>query len=137
MMERGSYHPLSLTDAVTRSAAVLRIFEERGVPCIRIGLCASEALTSFESVCGGPNHPALGELVWNELYYCRLKQAVTENSLQGRRILLTVPEREISKVVGQRRCNLLRLETETGAHTVRVGGDKQTEGMRITPYEDP
>lgn len=133
MTQAGAYIPLTVEEAVERSAAALRIFMEHGVPCIRIGLCASEALTSPKQACAGPNHPALGELVWNAYYYQELKEAVLQGSFRGKRLLLTVGEGEISKVVGQRRCNLLRLQKETGAVIVKTVGRENFEGILLTP----
>ncbi len=122
MTAMGDYTPLTLADAVERSAAVLRVFLERGIPCIRLGLCASEALTSPETVMAGPNHPALGELVWSELWYEILKERIRETDLLGRETVLRAPAREISRIVGHRRCNLERLERETGTRVCRVIG---------------
>ena len=135
MTERGAYLPLDVEDACARSAAALRVFTENSVPCIRIGLCATESLTSPEEVMGGPNHPALGELVWNEYYYGQIKDAVTGAGLAGQNILLHVPKREISKVVGQRRCNLIRLEGETATRVCKTVGDSVRE-IYATPYQE-
>ncbi len=120
MTECGAYTPLTVEEAAERSARVLAVFEEHAVPCIRIGLCASEGLTSSETVMAGPNHPALGELVWNEYYYERIRRAVEATGGVGERITLCVPRGEVSKAVGQRRRNLLRLERETGTTVARV-----------------
>lgn len=120
MAANGAYTPLSLSEAVTRTADVLEIFEAAGIPCIRIGLCATEDLTSPEKVYGGPNHPALGELVMSECYYRRLYDAVQKNALQNKDVILHVPPRELSRAVGQHRANVLRLLEETGARIVRV-----------------
>lgn len=122
MTATGDYTPLTLADAVERSAAVLRVFLERGIPCIRLGLCASEALTSPETVMAGPNHPALGELVWSELWYEILKERIRESDLLGQNIILNVPARDVSRIVGHHRCNLERLERETDTRVCRVIG---------------
>jgi len=131
MVTEGDYVPLSLAEAVTRSAAALRVFLQNGVPCIRIGLCASEDLTSPETVMAGPNHPAIGELVWSEVYYDDLKKRITQSELCGKDVILQVPWREISRVVGQHRSNLQRLERETGARVKKVIGLKNEN--RILP----
>lgn len=133
MTETGDYTPLALADAVERSAAVLRVFLERGIPCIRLGLCSSEALTSPETVMAGPNHPALGELVWSELWYDTLKERIRDAGLLGHRIILNLPAREISRIVGHRRCNLERLERETGTRVCRVIG--QQNSNEILPMQ--
>ncbi|MBR7098704.1 MAG: radical SAM protein [Clostridia bacterium] len=116
MTESGAYQPLTLQDAVFRAASVLKIFLERGVACLRIGLCANEDLISAERAAAGANHPALGELVWNELYYQSLYTYLKKHGFLGREVELTVSQREISKTVGQNRRNLKRLERES--HTV-------------------
>lgn len=128
MMLRGDYRPLPLDEAVARSAGVLRILESHGVSCIRIGLCASEELTSPEEAVAGANHPALGELVRAECEYRNLIEAIPA-ALCGREVVLTVPRGRVSAVVGQRRSNLLRLERERGIRVLRV---IPTDGDRVT-----
>ena len=44
MFERGEYVPIDNESAVMRTKEVLKIFGAAGVPCIRVGLCASENL---------------------------------------------------------------------------------------------
>ena len=132
MTMNGEYAPLSLDEAVERTADVLEIFDEANVPCIRIGLCATEDLVSPEKVCGGPNHPALGELVMSECYYRRLREAVIKEGLFNQTVILTVPGREVSRAVGQHRTNLDRLLANTGARVVRVIADGEATQFKLT-----
>ena len=125
MTECGAYNPLVLQDAVFRAASVLRIFLERDVVCLRIGLCANEDLTSAECAAAGANHPALGELVWNELYYQNLYTYLKKHDFLGKEVELTVSQREISKTVGQNRCNLMRLERESDTVVRKITGVAQ------------
>ncbi len=115
-MREGSYRPLSLDEAVTRSANVLKIFRERNLTVLRIGLHASEQLS--EAV-AGPNHPALGELVLGELCYQTLRTVILEQHLSGR-MALQVPRGEASRTAGQHRRNLIRLREETDVDIVRI-----------------
>lgn len=132
MVADSSYTPLSVEDAVRRSAEVLRIFIKRNIPCIRIGLCAGEELADPDKVMAGPNHPALGELVWNEYYYRETVDALRNADLLGRDVVLYVPEREISKIVGQRRCNIERLLRETDTRVRKIVGKKTLYGIGPT-----
>ncbi len=114
MAERGEYEMLSLGDAVCRSKEVLKVFERRGVDCIRIGLCASDNLGDLTKVKGGANHAALGELVIGELYFdkiCALADEfeVSNGSLEGKSLEISVPRGELSQAVGQNRKNKIRL----------------------------
>ena len=121
MMQRGSYTPLTLREAVERSAEVLRVFEESGVRVIRIGLCASENLADPATALAGANHPALGELVRSELYYQKLRKLLSGAPAPVQTVY--IPARELSVAIGQHRQNLLRLQGEfgTGLRLVAAG----------------
>jgi histone acetyltransferase (RNA polymerase elongator complex component) len=112
MAGRGEYRMLELDDAIERSKEVLKIFEERGVECIRIGLCASDNLGDLTHVMGGANHPALGELVRGELYFermCRLADQSGARKMSDGTLIFTVPQGELSVAIGQKRKNIARL----------------------------
>ena len=134
MTERGEYTPLSLFEAVSRSANAYEILEEAGVSCIRIGLCATDELFSGEHVLAGPTHPALGELVMSEAYYRRIVRYLTEEDLLGTQVVLEVPKRELSRAVGPHRENVLRVYQGTGTRIVRIKGVVELDRMRAYRY---
>lgn len=109
MAEKGIYAPLSVREAVERSAVVFKMFCEAGIDVIRIGLCASENLTSDESYYAGPNHAALGELVENEYYYNKIYGMLLRSKISDERCIITVSHGSLSKVIGQKKINKLRL----------------------------
>ncbi len=121
MMQAGSYQPLTLDEAIRRSAAVLGVLEAGGVRVIRIGLCASDNLSDPETALAGANHPALGELVRSHLYYLNLRNMLAGESTPVQRI--DIPARELSMAIGQHRQNLLRLREEFGAQLQLVAAD--------------
>ncbi len=129
MMAEGRYQPLTLTEAVERSAAVLDVFVRRGVRCLRIGLCESENLRSSEVV-GGANHPALGELVGNALYCRRMTEALDTCGVptEGRDVVFAVPKGDISLAVGQNRKNKLKIMEKYSVKSVRFL--ENPEGIR-------
>ncbi len=147
MVKDGSYTPLTVEDAVKRSFAVLKVFSEHDVPCIRIGLCAGEELSSADLVMAGPNHAALGELIWNEFYYEKLLASLKQAGLLQREVVLYLPETQISKYVGQHRCNLDRLRRETDTRVRKIVGQKnlkapspalwQTDGFQHEEESQP
>ena len=63
MTRKGLYSPLSVEEAVARSAAALEIFDTHGVPCLKIGLHDGQGLHDPDTYFAGPHHPALGEMV--------------------------------------------------------------------------
>lgn len=120
MTEQGGYYPLTLDEAVARSAAVLDVFVCHGVPCLRIGLCESENLHSDRTYFAGPNHPSLGELVSGELYYNRICAALDKHPpVKGSTVTVSVPRGDISMAVGQRRRNKIRIEIKYSVKSVK------------------
>ena len=135
MTQKRLYQPLSVQDAAERSAEALRVFLDRHVEVIRIGLCATESLTSSEQVLAGPNHPALGELVWNEYYYQQIYKIIKQKGLFGKEVSLTVPTGQISKVIGQRRSNLQKIFEKTQTRIVKVSESRDIDGILILPRQ--
>ena len=113
MTSIGSYKPLDIEDAIERTASVLDIFDRAGIPVIRVGLCSGENLSSPESVVGGANHPALGELAMGELTYRRICEEADKSILstdpRGKTMTVYVPVGATSRAVGQKKRNILRL----------------------------
>ena len=113
MSAEGRYTPLSIDDAIERTAAVLDVFDRADVPVIRVGLCSGENLSSPESVIGGANHPALGELAMGELTYRRICEKADEIlsiiDSKGKTMTVYVPKGATSRAVGQKKRNILRL----------------------------
>ena len=118
MMQNDEYHPLTEEDAVQRSADVLEVFLRNNVDCIRIGLCDSENLHGTEYA-AGPNHPSMGELVEGEIYFRRICRALDLLEEVPEFCTIYVPVGEISKAVGQKRCNQLRIEYKYNVKKVK------------------
>ena len=107
----GEYTPLSLDDAISRSAKVLSLFIDAGVEVIRIGLQASEGLESKDSYVAGPNHPALGELIIGEYYYEKILNILSEAKVAfDGHITILVRPGSLSKAIGQNAKNKTRLK---------------------------
>ena len=135
MTQAGIYRPLTVEDAVRRSASVLQVFTSHNVELLRIGLCATESLTSPQKVLGGANHPALGELVWNEYYYQQIDKTLSERNWLGKEVILTVPQGKISKVVGQRRRNLEKLYELSQTKVKKVQEDRNATEISVSLWQ--
>ena len=125
MSEKGKYIPLDLDDAINRSAEVLEIFVDNGIDVIRIGLCASENLSSNEKYYAGPNHSALGEMVVGALYYNKVKDLLADNDISAGEVLrISVAKGCTSKMIGQNKRNKIRLIREYGLADLIVSEDE-------------
>lgn len=134
MAQEGSYTPLSDADAVQRSASVLDVFDRHNVTLLRVGLCASENLSSDEEVYGGANHPAIGELAMGELFFRRICESLGEEK-KPRRIILSVAPGAVSKAVGQKKSNIIRLREALGVRVEKVREDRELSGYGIKIQE--
>lgn len=122
MMKRGEYEALECDDAVLRTKEALKVFIENGIPCIRVGLCSGENLSSEDKVCGGANHSAIGELAMSAVYLDKICDVI--DRFDGDKLPDTVaiycPLHEISKVVGQKRANIKKITEKYGIKRVKV-----------------
>ncbi len=115
----GTYQPLTVEEAAVWCADMLEIFQRADIPVIRIGLNPTPELD--RTVLAGAYHPAMGELVWNEVWYRRLRRQL----LAQRDDTLYVPQRELSRAIGQRRRNVARLQREFPDRAVRIRAQRQ------------
>ncbi len=118
MAKSSTYKPLSVEDAVKRSAAVYKIFKNNNIEVLRIGLHSSEELSDNSKVYAGANHPSLGELVIGEYRYELLRDRLynLKNTLfdtnEDKILCIYCGESELSKFCGQKKINKIRLIKE-------------------------
>lgn len=106
MFYNKEYFPLTLDEAVERTRKIYSLLESNGVNVIRVGLQPSEDLRADGVVLGGPFHPAFRELVETEIYYKFFKNIVNNE----KKLDILANERDISKLVGIKKANRLRLK---------------------------
>ena len=131
MTERGKYTPLTTEDAVMRTASVLDVFDKADVPCIRVGLCASDNLSDESRVMGGANHPSVGEMAMSELYYRRICSQLDSMDICGGELTIYVAPGAVSKAVGQKKKNKLIICEKYGIKRVKVLEKNEIIGYNI------
>ncbi len=104
----GSYAEHRVEDAVRVCAKLIPLFEEAGIPILRLGLNPTEELSNGAAV-GGAYHPALGELVRSRILRNRAEELL--GGLEpGTAVTLGVNARELSQMIGQKRENITYLK---------------------------
>lgn len=119
LYREGLYTPPTLEQAVELCARLLAFFEERGIPVIRLGLHADQSLQ--QQLAAGPWHPAFRELCQGRLYLNKAEQLLKTALPQGGTAVLQVAPTELSKMIGQRKCNLLALKQKGWQVSVEPG----------------
>lgn len=109
----GEYVPPTLDETVELVKNIVLIFEKNDIKIIRIGLQSTSEICENGSVVAGPVHSAFGELVENSIYYDIFCSELTD----GCEYDVFVSPGEISKAVGNKKCNLLKLKKE---HNIKI-----------------
>lgn len=100
----GLYKPPTLAETVKLCGELLNLFRENNINVIRLGLHSIEK----DSYVAGPFHPSFGELCESETYLTAAKKALC--GFEKGRYILTVNDRAVSKMVGQKKSNIERLK---------------------------
>lgn len=125
LMESGEFVPQTLDETVDICSELLQVFESNSVRVIRLGLHAQDGVEA--DAVGGAYHPALRELCEGEIYYKRTV-AMLSGKPRGRYDIL-VSSSAVSKAVGQKKKNLLRLEQ--AGYICKVKACKALSGNEI------
>lgn len=107
LMKQGFYAPQTLEEAIPLCGELLQKFHEAGIPVIRLGLHSGGGVE--EGYVAGPWHPALRELAEGYLYFNKAKELLSDYPVGAYR--LWVAPSEISKMTGQKRKNIIELNS--------------------------
>lgn len=129
-LRNGSYRPYPLEKAVALCAGMLEFFVGRGIDVIRVGLHASRDVE--QEMVGGIYHPAFRELCESRIYLGRALRLSFHGSKDE--VTLQVKSSELSKMIGQRRQNIICLEREW-KQKVKVAGEPSLAAYEIKVLE--
>ena len=118
MWKAGTYKEHTVSDAVRVCAKITRLFDEAGIPSIRMGLNPTEDLSGGDAV-GGAYHPALGELVRSRMMLDKAVQLL-DGIEPDKRVVLGVNKSDVSKMIGQHRCNAEALKSQFKLKSIKI-----------------
>ena len=118
MWKAGLYPEHTVQEAVETCAEILPMFEEAGIPAIRLGLNPTEELTGGAAA-GGAYHPAFGELVKSRIFLERAR-ALLKSGVHGENVILKVNKADVSAMTGQKRANITALCQEFSLKSLKV-----------------
>lgn len=118
MWHAGTYKEHTVEDAVRVCAKIVPLFNAAGIPIIRMGLNPTEDLSGGDAL-GGAYHPALGELVLSRIMLEKARTLLV-GTKPGSRVVLGVNRSDVSKMVGQHRCNVKALTSEFSLSELKI-----------------
>ena len=125
----GRYKEHTVEDAVRVCARILPVFEQAGIPVIRMGLNPTEDLSGGDAV-GGAYHPALGELVKSRIMRDRAEK-ILSGAKRGEQAVLRVNPRLMSQLVGQHGANRAYLIERFGLSGLRIVRDPDVSALEL------
>ena len=114
MCKKGEYIPLSLNQAVERSKEIVKLFNDKKIEVIRIGLQNTEEITDpnikGSQVVAGPYHPAFRQLVESSMWYDSILEKIKKISTKVIKIKILANPININNIIGHKKENILKLK---------------------------
>ena len=122
LYKSGKYQPETVDSAAELCAKLLLMFNEADITVIRTGLHSGGGVEG--EYLAGAYHPAFKELCEGKIYINKAIEYIKENKISQGKIIIYVARDAISKMTGQKRCNILKLK-EMG-YDAKITADSKT-----------
>ena len=110
----GTYEPLPLVQAVEVCKELVRMFADKNIEIIRIGLQSTDEISepgnSKSEVVAGPYHPAFRQLVESGMWYDAIVEKIKKLNVKVKEVQVTVNPIDSNNVIGHKRENVLKLK---------------------------
>ena len=110
----GIYEPLPLVQAVETCKQLVRMFADKNIEIIRVGLQNTDEISNPEEkqseVISGPFHPAFRQLVESSMWYDAIVEKIKKLNVKVKEVEVTVNPIDINNVIGHKKENVLKLK---------------------------
>ncbi len=110
----GIYEPLSVVQAVEICKQLVRMFTDKKIEVIRVGLQNTDEIcqpgSKNSEVVAGPFHPAFGQLVESSMWYDAIVEKIKKLNVKVKEVEVTVNPIDINNVIGHKRENAIKLK---------------------------
>lgn len=110
----GIYEPLSVVQAVEISKQLVRLFTDKKIEVIRVGLQNTDEICApgdkNSEVVAGPFHPAFGQLVESSMWYDAILEKIKKLNTKVKEVEVTVNPTDCNNVIGHKRENIKKLQ---------------------------
>lgn len=112
--EDGIYKALPLPQAVETCKQLVRMFSDKNIDIIRVGLQNTDEISAPSSekseVVAGPYHPAFRQLVESGLWYDAIVEKIKKLNVKVKEVQVTVNPLDVNNVIGHKKDNVLKLK---------------------------
>jgi len=128
----GKYKPLTVVQAVETCKELVRLFTDKNIDVIRIGLQPTDSIsdpTNFGSeVLDGPFHPAFRQLVESSLWYDVIVSKIKKLNVKVMQVEVTVNPLDINNVIGHKKENITKLKDVYDVDLIVTPNEKIKQG---------
>ena len=139
LYQKNLYSPLSLEEAVAKTAYLKYLFKINDIPVIRTGLQATDLLSKGDVILKGPYHPSFGEMVDSYLFYMFFSRFIEDipNYNHNSEILLHHNPKDTSKIRGLNCMNLEKIKYKYSISKITfISTTKLKTGEAIAEYNN-
>ena len=112
--KEGKYKPLSVVQAVETCKELLRMFAEKKIEIIRVGLQNTDEISDPQNakseVVDGPYHPAFRQLVESSLWCDSIINKIKKLNVKVKEVEVTVNPIDANNVIGHKKENIKKLK---------------------------
>ena len=110
----GIYEPLSVVQAVETCKQLVRMFTDKKIEVIRVGLQNTDEICNPDNkeseVVAGPFHPAFGQLVESSMWYDAIVEKIKKLNVKVKEVEVTVNPIDANNVIGHKKENVIKLK---------------------------
>ena len=112
--EKGDLIPLTLSQAVERSKEIVKLFNQKHIQIIRVGLQNTDTITDVSKkeseVIAGPYHPAFGQLVEDSIWYDKIVEKIKNINAKVIKVEIEANPKNINNIIGHKKENIKKLK---------------------------
>ena len=112
--EEGKYTPLTLARAIEICKKLVRMFTDKKIDVIRVGLQNTDEITDpsdkNSEVIAGPYHPAFRQLVESEMWYDAIVEKIKKLNVKVSKVEIKVNPMDSNNVIGHKKQNIIKLK---------------------------
>ena len=131
-LEKGTYKPLTLVQAVEVCKEIVRLFHNKNIDIIRIGLQPTDEISEPGSekseVVEGPYHPAFRQLVESAMWYDAIVGKIKRLNVKVKEVEVTVNPVDANNVIGHKKENVKNLKELYDLNLVLKQDSKMKQG---------
>ena len=127
-----SYHQLSVVQAVETCKQLVRMFTDKNIEVIRVGLQNTDEICNQKNkeseVVAGPFHPAFGQLVESSMWYDAIVEKIKKLNAKVKEVEVTVNPIDANNVIGHKKENVNKLKDTYEVNLIVKQDEKIKQG---------